>query len=124
MDPCVRPVDRDSVTGRASRRKGKTGELEVAKILATHGFECRRTPNSGGLAIKGDLTGLDGYHVEIKRQETLAIPKWLRQAHADAGPDTPLLVFRRNRTNQGDPIGRWHVCLPLEAFAGLLKEAA
>ena len=119
---CPWTLDRDPVSGRASRRKGKNGELEVVREFAKHGFALRRTPNSGGLAIKGDLIGLDGYHLEVKRQETLAIPRWLRQAHADAGANTPLLAFRCNRTLQSDPVGRWHVCLELAAFADLLRQ--
>ena len=118
------------MSGRASRRKGSRGELELARILEAHGFPCRRTPNSGGLAIKGDLTSPDGgcaipgYHLEVKRQETLAIPKWLRQAHADAGGNVPVLVFRRNATRAADPVTQWHAVLPLEALLGLLREEA
>lgn len=111
------------MTGRASRRKGSRGELEVAKVFADHGFNVRRTPNSGGLSIKGDLIGLDGYSVEVKRQERLAIPAWLRQAHRDAGIDVPLLIFRTSATLKADPLSRWHVTLPLDDFAALLADA-
>ena len=112
------------MTGRTSRQKGSRGELEVAKIFGAHGFtNVRRTPNSGGLSIKGDLIGLDGYSVEVKRCERLAIPAWLRQAHRDApASNTPLLVFRTSATLKSDPLGRWHVCLPLEDFASLLAQ--
>lgn len=113
-------------SGRASRRKGKNGELEVVKILERHGFRARRTPNSGGLAIKGDLTGYEGepcipgYHLEVKRVERLDLPKCLRQAHADAGGNVPLLIHRRNDDRTGDPLARWHATLPLEDLLVLL----
>jgi len=43
--------------GRSERNKGKGGELEVARIFKADGFDCDRTPNSGGLRIAGDLHG-------------------------------------------------------------------
>lgn len=99
------------MTGRASRRKGSRAELEVASILATHGIHVRRTPNSGGLAWRGDLQGLDGYTIEVKRCERLDVPGWLRQAYAAArGGEVPVVVFRRS----GEP---WHVIEPLEEWA-------
>lgn len=114
------------MTGRASRRKGAEGEREVAKILERYGFHARRTPNSGGLSIKGDLTGhlgepaIPGYHIEVKRCETILLPKWLRQAHADAGRNTPLLIFRTSKGQANDPLGYWHATLPLEDLLALL----
>lgn len=109
--------------GKMSRRKGAGGELEVAKIFRAAGFDADRVPNSGGLRIKGDLTGLVGYHVEVKRQETLSIPKWLRQAHEEAGPtETPLLVFRQSK--RVGAVGDWHVCLPLADLISLLERPA
>jgi hypothetical protein len=118
------------MTGRRSRNKGAAGERELAKILAAHGFAARRTPNSGALAVKGDITGMNGepcipgYHIECKRQETLRIPEWLRQAHADAGINIPLLIFRRNDNRTGDPLARFHVTLPLADFLPLVKTDA
>ncbi len=107
--------------GRASRRKGSAGELEVAKVFQAHGFDVRRTPNSGGLVVKGDLIGLDGYSVEVKRCERLAVPAWLRQAHRDAGVgEVPLLAFRTSATLKMDPLSRWNAVLPLEEVARLI----
>jgi Holliday junction resolvase len=44
---------------KSERRKGQDGELEVARIFQAAGFDCNRTPNSGGLRITGDLYGDD-----------------------------------------------------------------
>lgn len=108
------------VSGRASRRKGSSGELEVARILQTHGLSVRRTPNSGGLAWRGDLQGLEGYVIEVKRQETLCVPAWLRQAHAASrGGEVPVVIFRRSaRGNAPEraPDTRWHVIEPLDSW--------
>lgn len=110
--------------GRSSRRKGKGGELEVAAIFQAHGFDARRTPNSGGLAWRGDVQGIPGYVVEVKRCETLAIPAWLRQAYAAAGGgDVPLVAFRRSGiggTGAASPLSRWHALIPLEELARLI----
>lgn len=99
---------------RAERDKGARGEREVAQIFREHGFDCDRVPNSGGLRLKGDLYGDLPVHVEVKRTERLRLWTALRQAADEAGDGVPVLVFRRNRA-------AWHVALPLEAFADLLK---
>ena len=104
--------------GKASRDKGKAGELEVAKVLQAHGLDVRRTPNSGGLAWRGDLQGLEGYLLEVKRCEALNVPAWLRQAHADArGGEVPVVFFRRSAKSPSDPVGRWHAIEPLDTWA-------
>ena len=107
--------------GAMSRRKGATGEREVASLFRAAGFPCDRTPNSGGLFIPGDVTGVDGLHVEVKRAERISILEWCRQAERDAllAPEalpTPLVVFRSSR----EP---WRACLPLSDFLTLLGEA-
>jgi hypothetical protein len=82
----------------SERRKGAAGELEVAAIFRAAGFDCDRTPNSGGLRVKGDLAGTVPAHVEVKRQEVLRLPLWLRQARSDAPIDVlPVVAFRQSR---------------------------
>ena len=44
-----------------SQKKGKRFELQVAKYLSREfKYEIRRTPNSGGLSIKGDIIATQG----------------------------------------------------------------
>lgn len=96
---------------RASKRKGSGGELEVAKILSTHGFNARRTPRSGAWEIPGDVFGVPGYAIEVKRRERLNIWEALAQAHVQArGGNQPLLVFRRNNSP-------WWACSLLDTWA-------
>lgn len=102
---------------KSSRTKGVRGEQEVAAIFRSHGFDCDRVPNSGGLRIKGDLAGPNLPHVEVKRQETLRLPIWLRQAAAECGDRVPVVAFRQNR-------GEWYAALPLDALASLFGELA
>jgi Holliday junction resolvase len=112
-----------SVSG-ASRRKGASAEREVVAILREFGFNARRTPQSGAWEIPGDVMGVDGYAIEVKRCERWNVPAWLRQAHVAArGGDVPVLVFRRSASG-ADPCGRWHACLPLAEWASLVKSAA
>ncbi len=98
---------------RAERDKGARGEQEVATIFRGFGFECARTPNSGGLEVKGDLAGLPGVHVEVKRQETARPWAWWEQAAREAGQDAPVVAFRRNRS-------AWLALVGLEDLAALL----
>ena len=106
---------------RAERDKGARGEREVVAILNNNGLRAVRTPNSGGLHVRGDLTGVPGYHFEVKRQETLRLPTWLRQAQTDAilesGPTAvPVVAWRQNQ-------GEWYAALPLDDLAKLLDLA-
>lgn len=110
--------------GKASRDKGTRGELEIAHIFKAAGFDAERTPNSGGLQIKGDLAhNIEGIHAEVKRQETLKIPAWLRQAAEEAGAgETPIVIFRQNK--RVGNVGEWHACIPLNALVELLQQVA
>jgi hypothetical protein len=109
--------------GKASRDKGARGELEVAAVLQAHGFNARRTPNSGGLSWRGDIAGVPGYVIEVKRTERITVPQWLNQAYAAArGGEIPVVVFRRSRAGT-DADGQWHAILSLQALCELLAAA-
>jgi len=106
-----------AIVSRAERDKGARGEREVAAILRRYGLPADRTVQQSGIYLRGDLTGVPGYHFEIKRQETLRLPAWLRQAREDAANgDVPVVAFRQS----GD---EWHAVLPLDALAKLLDLA-
>lgn len=103
--------------GRGRRQKGAVAEREVAAIFRAAGFTCDRTPNSGGLHIPGDLTGIDGFHIEVKRQETIRLFDWWPQAvrEAPAG-DAPIVAFRAS----GE---KWRAVSELDVLAALMRRA-
>lgn len=85
------------------KNKGKRGELEVVKIINKFlDTTLRRTPNSGGLSIKGDIidtkdTIVHNIHFEIKNQAKIQFPKWWKQATGDCpASKTPILIFKHN----------------------------
>ena len=89
----------------SSRRKGLRGEQEVARILRESGSAVR------GLEAKGDWLVMYAdnreWHVEVKRQERLKLPEWLRQAQDEAPAGVvPVVAFRQSR-------GQWYACLLL-----------
>jgi hypothetical protein len=97
----------------SSRRKGVKGEAEVAAIWRAAGFEVR------GLEGLGDHVVVCGngviIHSEVKRQERLQLPTWLRQAAAEAPRGSlPVVAFRQNR-------GEWYAALPLAALVELAR---
>jgi Holliday junction resolvase len=103
---------------KSSKRKGSGGELEVAAILRDAGFpNASRTPYSGADSRwAGDVMGVDGWTIEIKRTERLDLYGSLRQVYAAArGGNQPALAFRRNASP-------WHVVVPLEEWARLVHE--
>lgn len=101
-------------TARGRQRKGKRGEREVVSHYRRAGFDAARTPNSGGLRWSGDLMGVPGVSIEVKRTETLDLWAGVGQAERDAPAGSiPALHFRRS----GEP---WRVVIRLDAFIELL----
>ena len=60
--------------GRASQRKGRAGELELARILQGYGYDVQpgRVQSYGEVP---DLSGLPSVHIECKRNERLNVPR-------------------------------------------------
>ena len=87
-----------------SQQKGKRAEREVAKLINKYlGTNVRRTPQSGGLSIKGDIIDINpdsaafDYHFEVKDQKKLMIPKWWEQIYGDCPKGKiPINVFKMN----------------------------
>lgn len=106
--------------GKASRDKGKRGEREVVAIFRDAG--CDRAKRTAPLQAAGldhgdaDVFIGDGFHVEVKYQETLRLPAWLRQLDRDTqGDDHGILAFRRSRE-------RWRAVVPLSLVSVLIQE--
>tara|TARA_R100001443_G_scaffold113436_1_gene128095 strand:+ start:10256 stop:10609 length:354 start_codon:yes stop_codon:yes gene_type:complete len=105
-----------------ANQKGKRFELRIAKDLAKKfDTNIRRTPNSGGLSIKGDILTTSGilseYSWECKNQEKLNIWKALHQSESDAigTLKTPVVVFTKNHEND-------YCALRYEDFINILLE--
>lgn len=86
--------------GRSSQRKGRAGELELARLLQGCGYDVQpgRAVSYGATP---DISGLPGIHIECKRAEQLRPYSWLEQAERDAvrfGDGLPAVFFRRSRS--------------------------
>ena len=87
-----------------SQDKGKRAEREVAKLINRYlDTNVRRTPQSGGLSIKGDIIDINPdsaayqFHFEVKDQKKLMIPKSWEQIDDDCPvAKTPVNVFKMN----------------------------
>ena len=98
------------------RTKGASGEREVAtmlngiivQVMTAMAFPPEQIAaaeksvqrNQNQTAVGGcDLTNVFGMAVEVKRQESLAIPAWWRQtvAAAERNNELPVLMYRQNR---------------------------
>lgn len=104
--------------GKAEREKGKRGEREFANLLRSLGFGgARRTAQyCGNTGSADDVVGVGGFHIEVKRCESVRIGEWIKQATHDCAGKVPVVAHRRS----GEP---WYVTLPAEAFFGIVKEA-
>ena len=82
---------------KSQREKGKRGERELAKILREMGFNTRRGQQYCGAAGDADVIGIDGLHIECKRQERMQLWAWMKQAEAERYlADVPVVMHRAN----------------------------
>lgn len=102
--------------GRSSQRKGRSGELELCRLLQAHGYPVEPgEPVSYGATP--DLTGLPGVHIECKRVERLNVPEAMAQAERDAQrfrDGAPAVFHRRSRSP-------WLVTMKLEDWIKLYQ---
>lgn len=87
--------------GKKSRDKGKRGEREWALFCREQGYDCHRTAQyRGNTGAAGDVEGLPGIHIEVKRTESLRPWDYMGQAvhdAAEAGKDElPIVAWKRN----------------------------
>ena len=103
--------------GWNSKRKGKSGELELAKKLREYGYETRRTAQyCGNTGDAADVVGLPGIHIECKRTEALRLYDAVDQAKRDAaGSKIPVVFHRKNNCE-------WLAILPLDEFMKIYRE--
>ncbi len=102
---------------KGSQRKGRAGELELAKLLRGFGFESVQAGEPVSYGSVPDLVGLPGVHIECKRAEKLRLSEWMKQAQRDAERfrDGVAVVFhRRNR----EP---WLVTMKLDDFMKIYR---
>jgi hypothetical protein len=103
---------------KSQRVKGKAGELEVAALAREQGHPDAGR-NGDARQIDGDLTGVDGAYVEVRRRNALRVDAWAREVEAEAKAlgtdDLPVVAFRRDR----EP---WRAVVPLDRLLGLLSE--
>lgn len=102
--------------GKSSQSKGRRGEIELAQVLQSHGYnvEPGRALSYGEVP---DLSGLHDVHIECKRAETLRLSEWMAQAERDAqrfGDGLPAVFFRRSRSP-------WMVCMKLSDWIQLYR---
>ena len=98
-----------------SKAKGKKGELECAGVLRELGFpDVRRTVQYNGKGDgEADLVGIDGIHIEVKRDEHLNIYDAIQQAQRDCRDGYAPAVFHRKNNKP------WLVTMPIEDWAKL-----
>lgn len=103
--------------GKSSQRKGRAGELELARLLQKQGYPVE-PGQAASFGTTPDLVGLPGIHIECKRVEKLNVPQAMEQAVRDAEKfhdGAPALFHRRNRQP-------WLVTMRLEDWVELYNE--
>lgn len=101
----------------AEREKGARGEREVVALFREFFPDAAVQRAAGGARQEsGDLVRVPGALVSVKRQETLRLPLWIRQADADADGLglVPVVAYRTNRME-------WRGDLPLRDLARFIQ---
>lgn len=111
--PTPKPASKSPAQrGRMARRKGQTGERELASLLHTvTGVSVKRQVRQHG--NDSDLVGIDGWAVECKRHSNPTpslIAQWWRQTARQAGEAKllPALFYR------GDGMRQWVAVWPAD----------
>ena len=102
--------------GKRSQRKGRSGEIELTRILNDSGIAA--VPGKPcNLGTTPDVMGVPGIHCEVKRVERLNISEAMRQAVSDAekfNDGLPTVFHRRNRQS-------WLVTMRLDDWIRLYR---
>ena len=101
-----------------SRTKGAVAEREVARILNSYGYNCRRGQQYCGANGDADVVGLPGIHIEVKRREKLNLYDAMDQSKRDAAVSggLPSVFWRKNNCE-------WLVVMTPEDWMRLYKGA-
>lgn len=102
--------------GKMSRTKGGVGEREVVALAKAAGFpDAERTSNGRHQRTRGDIAGIPGVSLEVKRTERLEFRKaWAQCTEAAGETDLPVLAHRWNG-------GEWVAVVPLGELLALLR---
>lgn len=104
--------------GSKSQRKGRAGELELARLLQGYGYDVQ-PGQAVSYGATPDLVGLPHIHIECKRNERLNVPEAMAQAVRDAErlqDGAPTVFHRRNRSG-------WLVTQRLEDWMEMHKNS-
>lgn len=100
-----------------SREKGKRGERELASVLRSYGYAVRRGQQYCGANGDADIIGLDGVHIECKRNERLNLYDAMAQAKHDAKTgEMPTVMWRKNSCE-------WLVTMTIDDFMNLYRRS-
>lgn len=110
--------------GKASRTKGKAGELEFAHLLERYGLSARRGVQYAGGSDSPDVVcpDLPNVHWEVKRTEKFHLYKYLEQAIQDAGGDKMPIVAHRQSRQPWVAVVRMEDLMRLFHAAGLVAQ--
>ena len=93
------------------------GELEVAAIIRSHGFEARRgQQHRGGPDSPDVVSSIPNTYIEVKFREQLNVYEALAQAEKEARlTEVPVVFHRRKRTG-------WVVSLDADEYLKLMEK--
>ena len=108
-----------------TKAKGTAAETAVVKYLTGAGFPNAERRALSGANDLGDITGIPCLVMEVKAQQSYAIPKWMDETKvetANARADFGLLIIKPNGVGLGN-VKDWWAVLSVSAAIDLLRLA-
>ena len=100
---------------KMSKDKGKRGELEVAAIIRSHGFEARRgQQRRGGPDSPDVIHSIPNVHVEVKFRQRVSLYEALDKAAEEALGEVPVIFHRPVRKG-------WLITMNADDFLRIMR---
>lgn len=104
----------------AAKAKGTAAETAVAACLRLYGFPAVERRALAGKDDRGDISGLNGFVIEVKNQARLELAAWVDEAVAESRDEEIPVVWHKRRGYIAPT--NWYVTMPGWAFIELLRE--
>lgn len=105
------------------KQKGTLAETAVVSYLNKFFKNVERRALNGQYD-KGDVSGINGFVIEIKNHKTYKLPEWLNETEQERqNADVPygLLIVKPNKIGVTN-VNKWWGIMPMEQIVGLIIE--
>ena len=107
----------------ASKRKGSSWELAIAKYLVQQGWKHAERRIAGSTIDKGDIYGIIGCVIEAKNEKRIDLAGYMKELEVETGnakAATGVAIVKKRGTTD---VGEAYAVMPVKYWVSLMKEA-